>query len=268
MEFRLEIGLTRSLCAGLASIGLAVACGSANDGLNPGGNGKDAMADGEASPDGGLTNDGGTGGDGGAGRDGGLPLGEAGAPLSCTTPAAYTNDYVGCGSERWIIKTGGDPQAAMIALTPRETTIAALSALNGGHTYMSPPTTSRISPDETTLVFLRDVKVILARTESDSDYHLGIEDAALRKMIVEIPYPGGSGKCLTTGNPWACLISHARAAADATLMPTSSGRNPGLIATIVGVPFYDYSHGQTDEAPNGIELHPVLAICFGQGCTP
>ncbi len=80
---------------------------------------------------------------------------------------------------------------------------------------MSPPTTSRISPDETTLVFILYVTVTLARAESDSDYHLGIQDSTLRKMIAEILYPGGSGKCLTTGNPWACLISHARACARA-----------------------------------------------------
>ena len=166
------------------------------------------------------------------------------------------------------MKTGADPQAATISLTPTETTIAALVALNGGKTYSSPPATSRISPDETKLVFLRDINLVLSRAESDSDYHLGIQDAAMNKMIAEIPYPGSNGKCLDVGNPWSCLISRARAAADTTLMPTSSGRNPGLVATIVGVPFYDYPHGQTDEAPNGIELHPVLAICFGKGCTP
>ena len=265
VEFRVELGLRRWLCAGIASVGSAVACGSANDGAV---NAKDAMADGQASPDGAIDNDGGMGVDGGAGKDSGLTLGEAGTPLSCTTPAAYVNNYVGCGSERWIVKTGGDSQAAMISLTPRETTIAALSAMNGGRTYMSPPTTARVSPDETTLVFIRDVTIVLARAESDSDYHLGIQDATFRKMIAEIPYPGGSGKCLSTGNPWACLISHARAAADTALMPTSSGRNPGVIATIVGIPFYDYSHGQTDVSPYGIELHQVLAICFGQGCTP
>jgi hypothetical protein len=33
--------------------------------------------------------------------------------------------------------------------------------------------------------------------------------------------------------------------------------------SIVGVGFFDVIHGQRGVAPNGIELHPVLGICFG-----
>jgi len=32
------------------------------------------------------------------------------------------------------------------------------------------------------------------------------------------------------------------------------------IATITGVGFFDFDHGQTGVAPNAIELHPVLAF--------
>jgi hypothetical protein len=31
-------------------------------------------------------------------------------------------------------------------------------------------------------------------------------------------------------------------------------------ARVVGVAFFDYKHGQTGVAPNGIELHPVLGF--------
>jgi hypothetical protein len=31
-------------------------------------------------------------------------------------------------------------------------------------------------------------------------------------------------------------------------------------ARIVGVAFFDFLHGQTGVAPNGIELHPVLGF--------
>jgi hypothetical protein len=27
-------------------------------------------------------------------------------------------------------------------------------------------------------------------------------------------------------------------------------------------------HGSASAAPNGIEIHPILAICFGQDCNP
>jgi len=38
--------------------------------------------------------------------------------------------------------------------------------------------------------------------------------------------------------------------------------------TITGVGFFDFLHGQTGVAPNGIELHAVLDIQFGTGGTP
>jgi hypothetical protein len=38
-------------------------------------------------------------------------------------------------------------------------------------------------------------------------------------------------------------------------------------ARVVGVAFFDYKHGQTGVAPNGIELHPfsVLPACQRSG---
>jgi len=38
--------------------------------------------------------------------------------------------------------------------------------------------------------------------------------------------------------------------------PTCSQR--GSWASVTGVAFFDYDHGQTGVAPNAIELHPVL----------
>ncbi|MEO6576176.1 MAG: hypothetical protein ABIP89_20140 [Polyangiaceae bacterium] len=256
------------LVSSLLALGrFAIGCGDSNTIIHVHGDGGTAELDGGTAADsGGQTDDGGPVADAGPPPDAGPPWN--GGPLTCTTPGTYTNNYGGCGSERWLVKTGSDSQAGSIALTPTATTITLLSALNGGKPYSNPPSSGRIAPTETKLVFLRDVTIVLARLESDSDYHLGIQDPTFHTMIAEIPYPGGNGKCLDPGNPWACLMSRARAAADLTLMPTASGRNPSAIATIVGVPFYDFPHGQTDEAPNGIELHPVLAICFGKGCTP
>jgi len=49
---------------------------------------------------------------------------------------------------------------------------------------------------------------------------------------------------------------------------TTSPQNPAATVTVVGVGFFDILHGQTGVAPNAIELHPVLQICFGKGCTP
>jgi hypothetical protein len=37
---------------------------------------------------------------------------------------------------------------------------------------------------------------------------------------------------------------------------------PG-VATVTGVAFFDFFHGQTGVAPNAIELHPILAFRCG-----
>jgi hypothetical protein len=35
------------------------------------------------------------------------------------------------------------------------------------------------------------------------------------------------------------------------------------LATVTGVAFFDFQHGQTGVAPNAIELHPILAFRCG-----
>jgi hypothetical protein len=162
-----------------------------------------------------------------------------------------------CGTERWNIKTGTDSQAASVSLIPKPNTIATLvglTAAGGGN--------SRESPTETTLWELKDVTLSMIKLETDSDYHMVLSDGS-HTMIAEIPYP-----TCTTGGAWTCFISRARSAVDAKLTVSSSFQYPALTVTLRGVGFFDFLHGQTGVAPNGIELHAVLQICFGQGCTP
>jgi len=100
------------------------------------------------------------------------------------------------------------------------------------------------------------------KIESDSDYHMVLSDGS-NTMIGEIPYPD-----CATGSSWSCFISRARAEVDAKYSVSSSWLYPSQTVTVRGVGFFDISHGQTGAPPNAIELHPVLQICFGKGCTP
>jgi hypothetical protein len=162
-----------------------------------------------------------------------------------------------CGTERWNIKTGTDSQASSVSLVPQPTTIATLVGLpaaGGG--------SSRESPTETTLWELKDVTMSLIKLESDSDYHIVVSDGS-HTMIVEIPYPN-----CAQGSTWSCFISRARSEVDAKFSVSSSPQYPAQTITVRGVGFFDSNHGQTGVAPNAIELHAVLQICFGQGCTP
>jgi hypothetical protein len=176
----------------------------------------------------------------------------SGAAITCPAPGSPKSSGA-CGTERWDIKTGTDSQAGSVSLVPQPTTIATLRALaaNGGGS-------SRETPTETTLFELKDVTLTEWLSESDSDYHLVLTQGGVT-MIAEIPGPS----CTAT-SAWKCFISRARAEFEMQNL----SQYPGLAVTVRGVGFFDFLHGQTGVAPNGIELHPVLQICFGQGCTP
>lgn len=175
-----------------------------------------------------------------------------------------------CGTWRWAVKTGTDNDVGKIDLTPQVTTIAALRAVStaaGGYC-------SRTS-NETTTYELKDVHLKFERLEADSDYHIIASDSSGGTMIVEVPYPGCVGHDACSGQsatPLLCDITHARAAVDAKNPGATSYADLGT-GTVIGVGFFDTdelmnSPRPTGMAPNGMELHPVLAICFGQGCNP
>lgn len=200
-------------------------------------------------------------GPGPTGWDGGFP-----GPLTCANPGTFLDNGSGCGVERWTLKVGTDPAATGINLLPTLTTLQALHAIAAPTTY---PATTRILPTEKTLYALKDVRLAFGRLENDSDYHLMLSDL-VRTIITEIPFPtqGANGGC-TTGSPWQCLITRARANVDAqNLNITSAGKNFNVVVSVIGVGFFDPEHGQYGAAPNTIELHPLLGICFGAGCDP
>jgi hypothetical protein len=180
-----------------------------------------------------------------------------GGAITCTNPGNPRKNGTGCGSERWNIKTGTDSQAGNVSLVPRPNTIAALDALpaaGGGN--------SRETPTETTLWELTNVTLTEIKAESDSDYHLVLSDGT-HTLIAEIPYPN-----CATSSVWSCFISSARVEVETMFTVTSTPQYPAKTVTVRGVGFFDFAHGQNGVAPNAIELHPILQLCFGMNCTP
>ena len=101
--------------------------------------------------------------------------------------------------------------------------------------------------------------------ESDEDYHLVLQDptTTTSTMIGEIPCPScaprGAASSATSRTP-----RRAGGQSSAT-PPTLSGTS---VVSVIGIGMYDPPHGQTGRAPNNLELHPVIAICFTQDCDP
>jgi hypothetical protein len=186
--------------------------------------------------------------DAGGQSDGAAPM------LTCAMQAPYQMNASGCGTERWSVKTAQDVDVGMVNLSPVPTTIGALVVL----APPSPlPGERRFAPVEVTTYRLENVTLTELKKESDSDYHLVLDDGLGHTMIAEVPVP----ECAMASS-LLCLITHARHAADGLV-----GRS-GVVVSLVGIGFFDYLHNQTGVAPNAIELHPVLGLCAGQDCDP
>jgi hypothetical protein len=159
-----------------------------------------------------------------------------------------------CSGERWPIKIGTDSNAGLVNInSATATTIANLRAIATPKSLAD----ERVQPTETTLYVVNAIlkKYMLMY---DSDYHLVISDSSGRTMIAEIPSPG----CVSPSSPFAAGIAHARVQFDAMFAATNSFQNADVPVRITGVGFFDYLEGQAGQAPNGIELHPVIDITF------
>jgi len=166
-----------------------------------------------------------------------------------------------CGVERWSVKTGTDADVAKVNLgSTTATTIAGLDARTAPNTL---PSNNRVAPTETT-VFSLSATLTEFKLESDSDYHLVLSDGAGHTMIAEIPDPA----CVGSSSPFLPSVRTARSAFDARFSATTSFQTANVAVQVRGVGFFDFLHGQTGVAPNGIELHAVLGISFGTGPTP
>ncbi len=160
-----------------------------------------------------------------------------------------------CGVERWSVKTGTDPDAGQVNLAaPSANTIAVMT----GWPAPAPiPPNNRVAPYETT-AWVLTATLTKYKLESDSDIHLILDDGSGRTLIAEIPDPA----CVGTGSPFAAAIANARAQFTARYTPTGSFQAANIPVQVTGAGMFDFLHGQTGVAPNGIELHPVVDLVF------
>jgi hypothetical protein len=149
-----------------------------------------------------------------------------------------------CGVERWSIKTLKD-RPLLRPATP--TTVAHLTRLSAPSAL---PNARRLPLERR--IFSLTGSVTLKR-EADLDYHLVLRSGA-QSMIAEAPSP------LCTAGATPVRRKQMLAARNAVRVCAR--------ARVVGVAFFDYRHGQTGVAPNGIELHPVLGFACLSGPKP
>jgi Bacterial Ig-like domain (group 3)/Lamin Tail Domain len=174
------------------------------------------------------------------------------------SPITFTVTSPTCGVERWNVKVGTDPDAGLVNLAnPVRSTISAMRALPAPVLNDNPPYDPRMAPTETT-VFVLNGTITFYKLEDDVDYHIVLQDAAGNTMVTEIPSPACDGST----SPFSAGIALARAKLNTRLTPTDVFQVANLSVQMKGVGFFDFLHGQTGVAPNGIELHPILDLTF------
>jgi uncharacterized protein (TIGR03382 family) len=171
---------------------------------------------------------------------------------------SHSTQGLTCGVERWSVKTGTDPDAIFVNRQPQDATLAMLASFSPP---ASLPANGRVAPYEQQVYRLTGVMLTKYKLETDSDYHLIISDGS-QTMIAEIADPG----CLGSTNPFLPYVQNARTSFDSRFSAMPFFQNANVTATLEGVGFFDFLHGQTGVAANGFELHPVTGLCFGDGC--
>jgi hypothetical protein len=171
------------------------------------------------------------------------------------SPAVVVHAQSACGDERWPVKVLADDDVASVNFAPVPETVADLVALPAPDAL---PYRNRIAPVEFTTYTLT-VNLVEAKLEDDSDIHLVVADPQTADtMITELP--DAADCALTTDPTLSAAMQTARDAFVGTFGMPSADRFTAVngTATITGVGFFDFLHGQRGVAPNGIELHPVL----------
>ncbi|HEY2294574.1 MAG TPA: hypothetical protein VGM86_28065 [Thermoanaerobaculia bacterium] len=166
-----------------------------------------------------------------------------------------------CGVERWSVKTGTDADVGKVNLS--SSTSNTIVTMRGWPAPNPIPANNRVSPYETT-VWVLNATLVEYKLESDSDYHLVLSDASGNTLIAEIPLPA----CVGSSSPFLSKITSARNTFNSRYTPTGSFQTANIPVQITGVGMFDFLHGQTGVAPNGIEIHPVLSIVFNPTTSP
>lgn len=166
-----------------------------------------------------------------------------------------------CGRERWAAKTFADG-VPVDAAHPIASTVLKLRALArpagvDGFDARRVPAEQR--------VYRVHADLLGARLEQDGDFHLVIAQPGDRRatMVAEIP---DAERCMRNADPaLRAAVARARAA-----FVREYGMPPSTHFAIIyrpidltGALFFDFLHGQDGVAPNGAEIHSVIAVGGG-----
>ncbi|MBI3551021.1 MAG: hypothetical protein HY077_00765 [Elusimicrobia bacterium] len=166
-------------------------------------------------------------------------------------------------SSRWLIKTLADKDAGVGKSEPKDIKISELLKLPQPAAAHK-PTHSAVRLAEEHSAYRVHGRLLGYQYEEDQDYHFVLADADDPKLtlIIESPNPACAGKSAYVPQfrkvreiLFSSVISRPGRVGDFTAL------KPPVPVVVVGPAFYDIVHGkQEGEAPNGMELHPILSL--------
>lgn len=172
-------------------------------------------------------------------------------------PAQPAHASTTCGVWRWPVKTGSDADRYKVNRTVTYTTIHYLRTRTPPSSFPSYYQNHRFRGAERHTYQLT-ARLTQFRLEDDGDIHLVLRNSSGKDMIAEIPRPG----CVASSSLWKTAIRAARASFTNHYRVTTSWRYVNRRITLRGLGFFDEIHNVTGQAPNGIELHPVIRVRF------
>jgi hypothetical protein len=180
------------------------------------------------------------------------------------------------GELRWSVKTGSDPQAKDVNMSPEDITPALFTAfprpqefpaslrpMNGKFDQI------RFAPYELQ-VYRIHAKLVQFKEEADGDFHCAMEGDDGTPFVAEVTKPDfassrGSG---ATQSIWLPQIQSVRAQFLRTFgiaertTPQNGFKNAGTWVTLTGPAYFDDDEKQNHMAANVIEIHPILGMVF------
>lgn len=153
----------------------------------------------------------------------------------------------GCGTERWPVKTFADRDAALVDTIATPTSVAELARMPRPDGPFERD--QRTAPIEVTRFLLRARIARILPEQDDLDVHVVLRDLDIDSITIVSEIPDSS--CAPTPT-----LGHAYNEARRALRRVP---RDGIVE-VVGVGFFDYQHGQSGMAANGIEIHPILMV--------
>ncbi len=161
------------------------------------------------------------------------------------------------GTFRWPVKTLSDSRANLVNYTPAVRTLAELRRIRRPRIAIRAQT-PRLPGVERKTYAVRG-RLVKVKRESDGDFHLVIRGLrSTGTMVTELPDPNCDGAARSTKR--AEMTAARSAFLDSCGPVTRYWRTLDGSATIVGVGFFDSVHRSIGQAPNYLELHPLLSF--------